>query len=295
MTQTNTPGPVDGDPVDPTPDSSAPNDGATAGTPAEPLIVRPREGRMIAGVCAGIAQRWNIDLTLVRIGAVALTLVSGVGLAVYLAAWLLTPSTDKPAPLRPGGRGSRFLSRVPALVLIVLAAIAISALAHTLWWGAPVGLLIVALLIALVVGTRRGRWLLATVVALLVVAVTTVGVWGAEFGERNYNVTSLADLRANYDYGAGEINLDLSNLAVSGRHRTEVALGRGNVDVTVPNDVAVWVHGHAGIGSVTIDGHKVSGFDSEQSQLLGSGTESDVDRLTVDVKVGAGRINIHTA
>jgi phage shock protein PspC (stress-responsive transcriptional regulator) len=293
MTNT-TPGPVAGDPGDTTTETPT-DDSATAGTPAEPLIVRPREGRMIAGVCAGIAQRWNIDVTLVRVGAVALTLVSGVGLAVYLAAWLLTPSTDKPAPLRPGGRGARFLSRVPALALIIVAALAVTALAHTLWWSAPVGLLIVALLVALVFGTRRGRWLFASLVALLIVGLTTVGVFGADFGERNYHVASLVDLRHSYEYGVGTVNLDMSDLAVSGRHRTKVRLGRGDVSVTVPNNVAVWVHGHSGIGSVSIDGHKVSGIDSEQSQLLGPGTETDVDRLTVDVKVGVGHIDFRTA
>jgi hypothetical protein len=166
-----------------------------------------------------------------------------------------------------------------------------------LWWGwgAPVGLLVVILLIALVFGTRSGRWFLASLMALIVLGLTAVGVWGADFGDRNYHVASLADLRGSYDYGAGKINLDLSDLTVSGRHRTEVRLGRGNVDVTVPSNVAVWVHGRAGLGCVTIDGHKVSGIDSEQSQLLGPGTESDVDRLTVDVKVGFGHVTVHTA
>lgn len=263
----------------------------------EPLFVRPREGRMLAGVCAGIAKRWNVDITLVRIGTVALTLLSGIGLAVYLAAWLLTPSVDGPAPLRPGGRGTRWASRLPALLLIVIAALALTAVAHSLWWGwgAPVGLLAVVLLIALIIGTRRGRWLLASVVALIVLALATVGIFGAEFGDRNYHVSSLADLRGSYDYGAGKVNLDLTNLAVSGRHRTEVRLGRGNVTVTVPNNVAVWVHGYAGIGSVTIDGHKVGGIDAEQSQLVGAGTATDVDRLTVYAKVGVGHVDIKTA
>src|SRR3954454_23593971 len=72
---------------------------ATADQPASPLFVRPTEGRMFAGVCAGVAKRWNLDVTLVRIVAVVLTLLSGVGLAAYVAAWLLTPSVDGPAPL----------------------------------------------------------------------------------------------------------------------------------------------------------------------------------------------------
>jgi phage shock protein PspC (stress-responsive transcriptional regulator) len=261
----------------------------------QPLLVRPREGRMIAGVCAGIAKRWNVDLTLVRIGAVALTLISGIGLAVYLATWLLTPSSDGPAPVRPGGRGMRWASRLPALLLIVIAAVALGVVGHALWWGAPIGLLIALLVIAIVVGTRRGRWLLVTVAGLLVLALATVGVFGPHFGERSYHVGSLADLRGSYEYGAGKVNLDLTDLSVSGRHRTEVHLGRGNITVTVPNDVAVWVHGRAGVGSVTIDGHKIGGIDAEQSRLLGVGTESDEDRLTVDAVVGVGHVDIRTA
>jgi phage shock protein PspC (stress-responsive transcriptional regulator) len=270
-------------------------DSPPPGAQPEPLLIRPREGRMIAGVCAGIAKRWNLDITLVRIGAVALTLISGVGLAVYLATWLLTPSTDGPAPVRPGGRAPRWAAKLPVLFVIVVAAIALSAIGHALWWGAPIGLLITVLAVAIVVGTRRGRWLLASIAALVAVALAAVGIFGPQFGDRNYHVGSLADLRSSYDYGAGKVNLDLADLSVTGRHRTNVHLGRGNVTVTVPNDVAVWVHGSAGVGSVTIDGHKVDGIDAEQSRLVGPGTETDDNRLTVDVKVGFGHIDIQSA
>src|SRR5437660_6383028 len=98
---------------------------ATADHPSTPLFVRPREGRMLAGVCAGIAERWKLDLTLVRIVTVALVLLSGVGLAVYVAAWLLTPSVDGPAPLaadsdwarRLSRRGEGVVRRIPLVVL----------------------------------------------------------------------------------------------------------------------------------------------------------------------------------
>lgn len=269
--------------------------GEEPGSPPDPLFVRPREGRMVGGVCAGIANRWNIDITLVRIVAVALTLASGIGLAVYLAGWLLTPSSDGPAPVRPGRRGLRWTSKLPALLLIVIAALAITAVWHTMWWGPPIGLLIALLVIAIVVGTRRGRWLLAAVTALIALGLAAVGVFGPHFGERSYHVASVADLRSHYGYGAGKVDLDLADLQVAGRHRTSVHLARGNVTVTVPNNVAVWVHGEAGIGSVTIDGHKTGGIDPEQSQLLGTGTQSDEDRLTVNVWVGFGHVDIRTA
>jgi predicted membrane protein len=155
--------------------------------------------------------------------------------------------------------------------------------------------LFAALIIAVVVGTRRGRWLLASVAALLALALATIGVFGAHFGTRNYHVASLADLRDTYSYGAGKLNLDLADMDVRGRHRTNLRLGRGDVTVTVPNNVAVWVHARSGLGSVTVDGHKVGGIDAEQTELIGPGTESDEDRLTVDVIVALGHVDIHAA
>lgn len=55
---------------------------------AHPLI-RTHEGRIIAGVATGVARRLDIPLWLVRIGFVVLTFFGGLGIALYLAAWLL--------------------------------------------------------------------------------------------------------------------------------------------------------------------------------------------------------------
>lgn len=180
------------------------------------------------------------------------------------------------------------------LVLIVLVAIALSGLAHLLWFGAPIGVLVAALAIAFVVGTRRGRWLLAVVAALVAVALATVGVFGADLGTRSFHVASVGDLQEHYDFGAGKVNLDLTGLtSITGRHSTDVRLGRGDVTVTVPAGVPVVVHGQAGLGSVVVDGHKVSGVDAEQTQTL-SGLSTADDRLSVDVVVGVGKVTVRT-
>ena len=259
---------------------------------------------MIAGVCSGIAQRWNLDLTLVRIVTVVLTLFTGVALAAYVGAWLLTPSTDAPAPLTADSKtarwasrnGDRLMRRVPMLILIVLAAIVLSGLAHALWFGAPVGLFVVVLLLAIVIGTKRGRWLLVAVAALLAVGLATVGVFGGHFGSRSYTVTSVDDLHDHYDFGAGKVNLDLSGLStVAGRHSTSIHLGRGDVTVVVPQDVSVVVHGESGLGSVVVDGHKVSGVDAELSRSVGFGAVTSDDRLFVNVIVGVGKVTVRTA
>lgn len=55
---------------------------------AHPLV-RTHEGRIIAGVATGVALRLDIPLWLVRLGFVVLTFFGGLGIALYLAAWLL--------------------------------------------------------------------------------------------------------------------------------------------------------------------------------------------------------------
>jgi len=52
---------------------------------------RAREGRLIGGVAAGIANYFNVDVLLVRIVLVALVFVGGAGIPVYAAMWLLVP------------------------------------------------------------------------------------------------------------------------------------------------------------------------------------------------------------
>lgn len=55
-------------------------------------LVRPRHPRVIAGVCSGIALYYGWEVVWVRVVfAVFTCLTTGVGILVYLAAWLLFP------------------------------------------------------------------------------------------------------------------------------------------------------------------------------------------------------------
>jgi phage shock protein C len=72
----------------PPPPPAPPTDGYQ--TAARPLY-RPMRNRMIAGVAAGIAQYLDADVTVVRIVLAALTVFGGVGIALYIAGWLLIP------------------------------------------------------------------------------------------------------------------------------------------------------------------------------------------------------------
>jgi len=63
---------------------------------SRPLKRFPLEGK-IAGVCAGLADYLNADVTLVRLGWIALSIVPGVlvgGLLAYVVAWLFVPEAN---------------------------------------------------------------------------------------------------------------------------------------------------------------------------------------------------------
>jgi signal transduction histidine kinase len=60
---------------------------------APPRFARPAEGRVIAGVCAGIAQALAVDVTLVRLVFALLALAGGAGILLYLALWSYGSST----------------------------------------------------------------------------------------------------------------------------------------------------------------------------------------------------------
>jgi phage shock protein C len=56
------------------------------------VMMRSRKGRMVAGVCAGAAEYFGIDVTLVRvIVAVVAVITGGAGVLAYLAAWVIIP------------------------------------------------------------------------------------------------------------------------------------------------------------------------------------------------------------
>jgi len=55
-------------------------------------LVRPRQGRWIAGVCAGIADRFGLSRTLVRALFVASLVLPGTQVVIYVALWILIPS-----------------------------------------------------------------------------------------------------------------------------------------------------------------------------------------------------------
>jgi phage shock protein PspC (stress-responsive transcriptional regulator) len=58
-------------------------------------LVRPRQGRMLAGVCAGLAQRFGMSAGLVRLLFLLSLLLPGTQVIIYLILWILMPNEHR--------------------------------------------------------------------------------------------------------------------------------------------------------------------------------------------------------
>jgi phage shock protein PspC (stress-responsive transcriptional regulator) len=59
-----------------------------------PKLVRPREGRMIAGVAAGLADRFGMERGIMRLIFVLSMILPGPQILIYLVLWVIIPEGD---------------------------------------------------------------------------------------------------------------------------------------------------------------------------------------------------------
>jgi signal transduction histidine kinase/phage shock protein PspC (stress-responsive transcriptional regulator) len=171
-------------------------------------FARPAEGRIIAGVCAGLAQHLGWPARVVRIVFILLTFPTGAGVAAYLFLWAMTPQSrdgvtrdgritvdpaDAAAVERAGaamkgkaGNGTESgRERDATRILVVgglLLGVGLIVVAQNAGINARLGILIPLLVVAVgaviawsqLDDAQRGRWL------------------GAESGTRRFSVARLA-------------------------------------------------------------------------------------------------------
>ena len=59
---------------------------------ASHALVRPQRGKLVAGVCAGLARRFGLSTTLVRVGFVLSMFLPGPQILAYIVLWIVVPS-----------------------------------------------------------------------------------------------------------------------------------------------------------------------------------------------------------
>ena len=183
---------------------------------------------------------------------------------------------------------ARTLAVDPTLVRLVFALLALAG-------GA--GIVLYLALWAWASGRRAWVAGLLALVALVLVAVAIfVAVFdvhvGRGIGERNYVVTNVQELRDDYRLGIGSLELDLSRLELPvGETRVETSVDVGDLEVIVPADAALRIHGTADAGEIDLP-----------NGIGGDGRNVDVDLsetgdrvLVLDADVGAGSIRVERA
>ncbi|NJP33227.1 PspC domain-containing protein [Micromonospora thermarum] len=120
------PPPPPGDPTGapPTAGATPPPGGGTSFTSRYGLV-RPHDGRYLAGVCAAIGRATNTDPVLWRVLLAVLGFFGGIGILVYVSAWLIIPGEgDSASPVESMlGRGRSSMSPVTVIVLSILVAV----------------------------------------------------------------------------------------------------------------------------------------------------------------------------
>jgi phage shock protein PspC (stress-responsive transcriptional regulator) len=145
------------------------------------------------------------------------------------------------------------------------------------------------------IGRARGLVVLGIVLALVVGAFGAIDVpIQGGIGEATYRPGTQAGVREQYRMAIGRLELDFRQTALAG-HRTEVdaTVGIGRLVVRIPDDVRLVVHGHAGIGSVSLLGRDRGDCCPNDEDVVRPG-EPGRGTLVLDARVGAGAVDVTT-
>jgi phage shock protein PspC (stress-responsive transcriptional regulator) len=292
--------------------------------PAVKQLQRSRSDRMLAGVSGGLASYFEIHPAFFRVGFVVLTLLGGAGIVIYAAAALVIPDEGKQDSVVTAAIRNRRDRPWPLIGIALLGVAGVILLSHaTLWPSGDAWIVLLIAGAAILWVTRQGKAepatdakqlaardsrrirrffvalavTIASLVALVLVAAAIFAAVvhvhiGRGVGERTFNVAGIQDLRENYRLGVGKLVLDLSDVQFPAGEETHVnaRVDVGRLDVTVPPDVAVRIHGDTQFGDVNLLGAVADGHDVERSvEQGGKGV------LVLDAHVGAGSLRVDRA
>ena len=74
-------------------------------------LYKSSDDAMIAGVCAGIAEYFNVDPTLIRLGFVLLMFMGGSGVLAYLVAAIVMPERPRDDRWQPTGEAGHYYDK----------------------------------------------------------------------------------------------------------------------------------------------------------------------------------------
>jgi phage shock protein PspC (stress-responsive transcriptional regulator) len=263
--------------------------------------------RIFGGVAGGLSERFDVDANIVRVVFVVLALVWGLGIALYLAMWVLIPRGPSSGdaviePIEDAPR-VRWLRYALPLSIVVLAVIFISTIrvvptlgkAFSFLW---LVFLVVLAVIALFSPARRLTFrrlvalaflgiisflIVVSGATLLALQITGVPVRGGS-GARQWAPTTVSEVQRYYHGAFGAMNLDLSHVVFKGTTSVTATEGIGKLLVEIPAGVTVDLRTHVGIGNV-------ENYDVGSAPAGGVVHQPNAN-LVLNLSVGIGQIQL---
>ncbi len=293
-----------------------------APTPAreETGLRRSTKRRMIGGVAGGIGERFDIDPNIVRVIFVVLTVLFGLGVALYLAMWVLIPqsgkASDGDADVNAPVTNMRLLSYVALAGVVVAVIIVLSTFNNRPRIGNGFAWLWLAFLFVLAVLSLRSSarqhmlrrlialaflsfltfFILVTGAVLGFLASTGVPMTGGN-GERVVQPTNAGQVQATYRTEFGTMTVDLRQVHFPPGTRTITASVTGGVlTIDLPSNAIVYLKTKVGIGYVeywdynVISGPTSQPFSAIPQSLNTAASQKIAPRLVIDAQVGVGEI-----
>jgi phage shock protein PspC (stress-responsive transcriptional regulator) len=277
-------------------------------TTTTPPLERAREGRILGGVCAGLARRYDLSATWLRLAFVAAALAGGIGVLVYLAGWLIVPGEGERGA---AGRGVVLLAQACAAAVGLATLAAVGAAATLFGFGWVVVAVGAALLAAVLIGwTSVGAaWALLPHAALLTPAVALAATGlrlHPQAGAQSFVPLSAADVdRAAYRSGLGPLFIDLRHTRLPGTGTISMRVDAGvrRTLIALPHDRCVHVrvrYDVATAGARLADALGATGtgirvFDSEAAMgagALGGPATGHGPTLRLDFRSAGGSLYV---
>lgn len=276
---------------------------------------------MVAGVAGGIGERFDIDANIVRVVFVVLTVLYGLGAAIYLALWVLIPQDGKACDDDLESSDASPASNVRLLRYVLLAGVVVAAvIVLATLGGAPrvgngFGILWLIFLIVLAILSLRSTarqhmlrrfvalfFLSGVTIFILVVgaflgflASTGVAMHGGS-GARALQPTALGQVQSNYQIEFGSLTVDLRQVHFSpAATAVNASVAVGNLNVDVPANAIVYLKTHIGAGTITFfgrNGYQSEPFTAVPTSLRTPSQRRNAPHLVLNVQVGIGRITL---
>ncbi len=108
-------------------------------------------------------------------------------------------------------------------------------------------------------------------------------------GRLNLRPAGMTLIALDLELGVGDCRVDLTGDWTRNLDAT-IATGVGTVDIVLPNQVGVWVHAEAGLGSVRAEGLKI-----EDDAYVNDAWGTAEVNLSIEVETGVGEVNLKLA